>query len=80
MSDISKTSMDFWTVCNCNKSVGDIFGLPVFLSPELWGSDLSRKNERGHIKWLPILFLLTDICKCTLPATNNFYLANSDQK
>ncbi len=30
MSDISKTSMDFWTVCNCNKSVGDIFELPVF--------------------------------------------------
>jgi hypothetical protein len=51
-----------------------------FLSPEIWGSDVSRKNERGHIKWLPILFLLTVICKCTLPATNNFYLANSDQK
>jgi hypothetical protein len=40
ISDISKSSMDFWTVCNCNKSVGNIFGLPVFLSPELWGSDV----------------------------------------
>jgi hypothetical protein len=40
ISDISKTSMDFWTVRNRNKSVGNIFGLPVFLSPELWGSDV----------------------------------------